>query len=556
MTFEIKRSEINVMKKIHEILDNTKDDIQILFEKGEYHFREDFYREWFYCLTSHIGDLNMAFWLNGRKNVTIDGGGSEFIFHGRVTPFMLKDCSDVVLKNFTIDYDRPFYSQAEILGVNGSEMRLKIEKNFPYRVEGDNLIFYAENWENRLDKCITMLQEFDVNTKAPAYTSDTILCRIGDDVAVSEDAPLAMKLFKVRDEGNGEITLYGNMSFGFKPGNKLVFCHEDRINNAIYVYGCDQVTLKDIFIRHSSAFGIMGVITNDLTIENVSTALDERSKGLVSTNADSVHIIHCTGDLIIRDCVFENMLDDAVNVHGQFHEIVEITDKNRIKVRCKLWGYNGIETYRVGKKININRHGSTYKLGELTVKNVEYLADNDYSDVLLTVEEDVSEELLHCVVENYEMMPTLLIQRVKTGRNRPRGFLIQTNRPVIVEDCEFYNSNFAINITSDCTYWYESGPVKDVVIRRNKFINCNYSWGEAPIGITPEYTPCEEAKYYHKNIRITDNEIHSFTGGMIYAVGVDGLYAWNNKFILTDAYPKRGDTKKYTLRNCDNCDLE
>ena len=40
----------------------------------------------------------------------------------------------------------------------------------------------------------------------------------------------------------------------------------------------------------------------------------------------------------------------------------------------------------------------------------------------------------------------------------------------------------------------------NLIIRRNKFINCNYSWGEAPIGITPEYTPCEEAKYYHQNI--------------------------------------------------------
>lgn len=52
------------------------------------------------------------------------------------------------------------------------------------------------------------------------------------------------------------------------------------------------------------------------------------------------------------------------------------------------------------------------------------------------------------------------------------------------------------------------------------------------------------------------NEFYSFTGGMIYAVGVDGLRVRGNKFVVTDTYPRRFDTPKYTLRNCNNCDLE
>ena len=558
MLITIKKEDCaDTMKKLRPILETLQDGATLSFEKGTYHFnRENYFSGWFSKFPCLIGTLNIAFYLKGKKNVVIDGGGSEFIFHGRVTPFLLEGCENIEIRNLTVDYDRPFYSQAEILEVCGGEVRLKFDEGFPYRVEGNNLIFYADDWENRLDKCITRLQEFDPKTRAPAYNSDTILCRIGDGVAVSESAPLAMTLYKAKDGGDGTVVLYGEKPFHFKVGNKLEFCHEDRENNAFLVYGSENVALRDVFIRHCGAFGVMGVTTKDLTLERVHTALDKKSKGLVSTNADSVHIIHCYGKLTIRDCVFENMLDDALNVHGQFMEVVDKPDAHSLLVRCKLWGYNGIEIYRKGKKVNLYSQNTINNIGVYTVKDAQYLPDNDYADVLLTFEEEIEGEVLHGFVENFEMMPELLVQRVKTGRNRPRGFLIQTNKPVLVEECEFYNSNFAINITSDCTYWYESGPVRDVTIRNNKFIDCNYSWGEAPIGITPEYETCEEARYYHKGISVLGNEFYSFTGGMIYAVGVDGLRVRGNKFVVTDTYPRRFDTPKYTLRNCNNCDLE
>lgn len=545
------------MPALRKIFDNLSDGTHIKFEKDEYHFyNDDSYYEWFSDLTCNIGYLNIVFYLKDRSDITIDGGGSEFIFHGRLMPFLLKNCRNVVLKNFTIDYDRPFYSQADITGADEKGLKIKFAKGFPWRVEGNNLVLYSDDWENRLDQCITLLQEFDKKTNAPAYTSDTILCRIGDDVKVFEDAPLAMSLYKAKELDNGEILLYGDHPIKFTPGNVIVFAHEGRENSAINLYECDTVTINNIYIRHSGAFGIMGVATKDLTIDGFCTALDEKSKGIVSTNADSVHIIHCYGNLIIRNCIFENMLDDAVNVHGLFHEVVARIDDHTFKVACKLWGYNGLRTYKKGTQIQIYKHNTISKKCLLTIADVTYLPDHDYGDILLRVEEEIGDDIVDCLVDNFEMMPRLHIYNVKTGNNRPRGFLIQTNKPVIVENCEFYNSNFAINITSDCTYWYEAGPVSDVTIRNNIFRDCNYSWGEAPIAITPEYDSCDDARYFHKNITVCDNEFYSFTGGMIYAIGVDGLSVKNNKFVTTNTYPRRFNTPKYTIRNCDNCELE
>ena len=45
----------------------------------------------------------------------IDGGGAELIFHGGILPIVVDGSSDVTVKNLTIDYAAPFFSQAEII---------------------------------------------------------------------------------------------------------------------------------------------------------------------------------------------------------------------------------------------------------------------------------------------------------------------------------------------------------------------------------------------------------------------------------------------------------
>ena len=54
------------------------------FEKGEYHFYEaDAQAMWLDPSNNQSGEKRVVFPLVGRKNVTIDGCGSTFVFHGR-----------------------------------------------------------------------------------------------------------------------------------------------------------------------------------------------------------------------------------------------------------------------------------------------------------------------------------------------------------------------------------------------------------------------------------------------------------------------------------------
>ena len=62
--------------------------------------------------------LTAAFILKDLKDVTLDFGGAELVFHGKIVPFILDGCENVTIRNCTIDYDRPFYTEAHILDVS------------------------------------------------------------------------------------------------------------------------------------------------------------------------------------------------------------------------------------------------------------------------------------------------------------------------------------------------------------------------------------------------------------------------------------------------------
>ena len=90
--------------------------LTLLFPKGEYHFSRTYARAKYHAVTNHDnGYKYFAFPLEGMRNVTVDGQGSEFIFHDVMTPFLVEGSQNVLITNFTIDWEEPFYIQGEVV---------------------------------------------------------------------------------------------------------------------------------------------------------------------------------------------------------------------------------------------------------------------------------------------------------------------------------------------------------------------------------------------------------------------------------------------------------
>ncbi|MFN6017917.1 MAG: hypothetical protein ACK49N_10095, partial [Verrucomicrobiota bacterium] len=91
---------------------------RIEFSPGRYDFRLDrAIEKYLFVSNNDEGLKRIAFHLEGLSEVEIDGQGAEFIFHGFLMPFAVENCRGVTLRNFSIDYARPFHSEGEILKV-------------------------------------------------------------------------------------------------------------------------------------------------------------------------------------------------------------------------------------------------------------------------------------------------------------------------------------------------------------------------------------------------------------------------------------------------------
>lgn len=117
-----------------------------------------------------------------------------------------------------------------------------------------------------------------------------------------------------------------------------------------------------------------------------------------------------------------------------------------------------------------------------------------------------------------------------------------------------------IRICGDANYWFESGPVSDVIVRGNTFENLGIG-GHAPQAIL-QIDPIIDKEFrkdgfYHRNIIFENNTVKTFDPLIIYALSVDGLVIRNNTIIQTSDFPQIfGELSQFDLQNCNNVIIE
>lgn len=491
--------------------------------------------------------------LKDKKDIVIDGGGALLMFHDRITPFLLDNCENVCLRNFTIDYDRPFFTQGTVLYADETCVELKIHREYPWRVEGKNLIMEAGEWENDLHDGIMLFQEFDPRTGSLAYDAPVLIYRVGEDAEIDPTAPLPMKILTAEKTEADTLRLHGEFPWRYTVGNELVMTHEKRCNPGIGLHNCRKIRLENIYIVHTGSMGIVAQLSSDITLSRVRVAKGDHPERMISTNCDATHFVSCSGRIEILDCTLEHMMDDGVNVHGVYTRVEKLHAENAVETRLMHFQHFGVNFYLPGDKVTVYCGHTAEVRAHCTVKSSVLVSEDR---LRLEFEESAPELREGDFIENLTAAPELHIKGLRTGSNRPRGVLPTTPKKVLIEDSIFYNSGYGVHIAGDTQFWYESGSVSDVVIQNNRFVNCGHDMGNFSIAITPEYEPTEKMPCYHRNITIRNNRFESFLDGAVYAGGVDGLRVEGNIFVKTDTYRKREQTQPVVVYMCKNVDSD
>ncbi|MFK8274135.1 alpha-1,3-galactosidase B [Capnocytophaga cynodegmi] len=543
-----------IKKQIEEIKTKNNTQRNIVLEKGIYHFYPEGSFEKELYISNHDQDnpKKVAFYLENLENVVIDAKGSQFIFHGTMIPFVLKNCQNVVLKNFSIDFKLPHLRQLTVLSVDKTNdvVTALIEPSGNYFIENDKLN-------------ITVGDYRFVPSWLMAFNEDKRLAYNRADVDFNTK--------KVSEIRSNELKIEGwSQSQHTSVGERFVLRSYHRPTPGIVIDYSKNTRVENVKVHYAYGMGLLAQLSENITLDKFAVCLKENDSRYFTTQADATHFSACKGIIRSENGLYEGMADDAINVHGTYLKIIERTNDHTIKARYMhdqawgfLWGEVGDEVQFISSNTMDLVDNKIYKIK--SIKSVDKPSEFGAKVFEIAFTENIPQEIEPSKpfgIENLTWTPEVIFNNNLIRNNRARGALFSTPKKVVCENNVFdHTHGTAILLCGDCNGWYETGACRNVIIKNNKFINAltaRYQFTNAVISIYPEIPNLKDQKqYFHSGIVIENNVFEMFDEPILYAKSVDNLVFKDNKVIKNDSFkPFHWNTHKFLFEHVKNVTIE
>jgi hypothetical protein len=490
----------------------------LVFPKGRYDFWSEYCDEKLYyeSNTDMIPLRRCPILVEDFKNLVVDCQGSDFIFHGRMQPFTIDHSQNISIRNVNIDWDIPMTAQAKVMAVSNDYIEIEINAyESPYAIENGKLVFIGEGWKSP----VWDFMEFDGETKL-------IVSQTGDDGCLGE----GFNNYTATEIKKGLLHL--NYPFKRKPGvgNYLVLRHSARDHAGTFIVNSRDVLIENMNMFQNAGLGILSQYSENLSFKEVHCVPNVAKGRVFCGHDDGLHFSNCKGQITVDHCRFLALMDDPINVHGTSVQVMEKLSNQKLLCRFKHDQSIGFVWANPGDVVGFIENEAMNTIGEGVVSSFVARDDRDFE---ITFKDSVPPGLeVGDALENLTWTPDVLIKNSFFGSNRARGILVSTPGKVIIENNIFESSGSAILIPGDANGWFESGAVKDVLIRNNVFndpcLTSMYQFCEGIISIYPEIPKLDPNKPFHKNITIENNVFHPFDYPILYAKSTDGLVFENN----------------------------
>lgn len=427
---------------------------------------------------------HVAFHLKGVKDVTLDFAGAELLLHGKIQPFILEDCTNVTIRNVSVRYARSPFTEGIVCSATDREIRLDVMPECPVEVRGKTLYFKGEGWtDGPVDRDPCFFQFFDGKTGRGAGLA---LAFFAEHVQPNPALPWANGAIRFMARlDDGQLILSSDRSLapwqgGLKVGNRAVIAHASRDHSNCEMVGCKNVTLKNYRIVNGVGMGIFPFHCEDVTLDGLKV---ERNA------ADAIHAFACSGDFIVRNSTVEGMIDDGLNVHGNFYKVKSAIG-NEIVADTGLEPQGTTAIFDVGDRISVKK-GMT--LDETAQYTIVAMRPVDEKHVAFMLDRSVSAHAENDLVENLSAQCRLQIVNSRFGKANTH-LRLQTRAGITIDNCDI---ELPVMLTGDATYWFESSPCETVRIRNSRF-----KTARGFVLSCPEFNPTAEHPHYHGDLRI------------------------------------------------------
>ena len=513
--------------------------VTLYLAPGKYDFYPDgaVHKEYYISNHDQHADRAVGIAIEEFENLTIDGRGADLIFHGRMLPVSIVATEGCTLRNLSIDFATPHIAQAEIVKnePEGITFRVAPWVNPVVTAEGA-FAHTGDGWTHRPMWGIA----FEPDTRHIVYTT----ADIGTPVHQVEQI----------DERTFCATAWKDSRL--KVGTVVAMRTYERPSPGVFVSHAVDTKLENVKVHYAEGMGLLAQMSEDITLDGFGVCLrGDDDPRYFTTQADATHFSGCKGKIRSVNGLYEGMMDDAINVHGTYLKVMERIDDHTLRARYmhgQAWGF---DWGYAGDKVQFVRSRTMELVGDKFVTEVaEITACTDNSAKTIGAQPFVLQGATHGTrefiirfadalpeeigaaegygIENLTWTPEVYFAGNTIRNNRARGTLFSTPKRTVVEDNLFdHTSGTAILLCGDCNGWYETGACRDVLIRRNRFVNAltsMFQFTNAVISIYPEIPALGDQKaYFHggdKNaIRIVNNEFYTFDHPLLYAKSVDGL---------------------------------
>lgn len=511
--------------RLHALLQQHKQDVTFVFEQGDYLFESRLEADYRLSNTDVLPVRKLGIWMQGMKNVHLQGNGARLWFSGQMQPFTLDHCEDCTVANFTIDWKKPMVAEGVVRAYTEKSVDLYVDPElFPHRLTEEGwLEFDTGNGEWYPLSCGSQIQ-FDTNTH-------TVRCDTGDKFspapkmeAVGEHV---YRMYHKREDGVVDTAI----------GNINVLRHNARQHAGIFTEKCKNILFEDITVYSCGGLGCLAQFCDTLTYRRVNFEPNEAIGRLITSGRDDgMHITCCSGQITITQCSFLGLMDDPINVHSCCVVADQILDSRTIRCRYMhpqaqgflYWAEQGDEISFIERS-----HMQTFA----TARAASYALEAP-DTFLLRFAEDLPESVLQAdpaglALDNLTHTAAFTCTQNRFGSCRARGILVSTPKAVRISENVFESSGSAVLVAGDSNYWFESGECHDVEISDNVFTNTclssMYQFCEGMISICPVVPQPETDKPFHKNIRVTGNVFDTPDVPVLYGFSTAGLRFSGNR---------------------------
>jgi hypothetical protein len=481
--------------------------------------------------------------LDGFVDFSIEGQGSELIFHHTVPYISICNSQRIMVKDLFLDWDwseKPLASVGviECIGENGSY----IDMYFPAYSE------VSETME------IRFLCPFDTKRYTPGckggfefrpYENNFIL-NTEDEKTDSDMQELVRELSNIL-KPNAKKVSSNILRFEtkdpewsrkyLKKGQCYNIRHYEYDNYAVYMYDSAHLSLENIVIYSCPGSGFVGNgDIHHIHLNGCKIQLKPGTARSITTTVDGLHICNSQGNFIIENCDFSYSGDDCINIHDNSSMGIRYIDSNtllalRVRRNSVLYekGYS-VEL----RKPDLSPYGYSSEL-----VGVEY--DDDNHTCLLKFKDTLPKELSPNTVlfngrfhtDNY------IIRNCRFSNNRARAILLQGCNG-IVEHNVFENiQGAAIQIETGCeSRWSEGKGVRNLVIRKNRIHHCDLNAWQMAVIYMGVYLPEGRTDYpIFENILFEDNTICDCPRLALYLSSCKNVIVQNNTIINPNQIP-------------------